>query len=501
MKINLKTSKPPLGSAVCLTWLAGLILAAGCAVGPNYHRPAALPGTNALPAQFGDLSVSNLGNWKLAEPAAQIPRGAWWHIYQDAELDRLETMTASNNQQIAVAIANFDEARAAVKVAQANFFPQITANPTITRQRTSANGLASGNNNNLISSSRTYNTFNVSADATWELDLFGRIRRQTESAHAELAASAEDLRSLELSLQAEVAMDYFTLRSLDEESKLLNATVVAYQHALELTQNRQKSGIADELDVAEAETQLRAARAQIPATDLQRAQTRHALAVLCGEPATTFALTPTSLGATNLPAIPVSVPSAWLESRPDISAAERRMAAANANVGVAKTAFYPRLILSGSGGFQSVNASTLFDWPSHLWAVGPSLELPLFTGGLNHAQLESAKAAYYGAVATYRQTVLTAFQDVEDQLTAQYFLAYQLEEETAARDAARRALAIANQRYKAGVEQYLDVITAETTELTHEQTVIQLHGQRLATSASLIKALGTSWNPEAPAPN
>ncbi|HEX4343665.1 MAG TPA: efflux transporter outer membrane subunit, partial [Verrucomicrobiae bacterium] len=312
---------------------------------------------------------------------------------------------------------------------------------------------------------------------------------------AQFAASKEDLESLKLSIQAEVAMDYFTLRALDEQSASLTQTTVAYQHALELTQNRRKSGIADELDVAQAETTLRAARAQIPATDLQRAQTRHALAVLCGQAATTFVLTPTSIGSTNLPAIPLAVPSDWLESRPDISAAERRMAAANANVGVATAAFYPRIFLTGSGGYQSINAGTLFNWPSELWSIGPSLQLPIFTGGLNRGQLKSAEAAYNGAVATYRQTVLGGFQDVEDQLAAQNFLATQLEQEALALDSARRALDIANSRYKSGIEEYLDVITAQTTELTHEQTVIQLRGQRLATSVSLIKSLGGSWKP------
>jgi NodT family efflux transporter outer membrane factor (OMF) lipoprotein len=478
--------------SVCSAALAVLFFAAGCAVGPDYHRPPALAGTNSLPTQFGDVSITN--EWKIAAPAAQLPRGDWWKIYTDAELNRLEFLAASNNQQIAVAVANFDQARAAVKVAQANFFPQISANPSATRQRTSANGSPVGNNNGSPSGSRTYNTFNVSADASWELDLFGRIRRQTESARAQLAASADDLESMKLSIQGEVAMDYFTLRSLDAQSEFLNQTAVAYQRALELTQNRRKSGIADELDVAQAETQLKSTQAQIPAVDLQRAQTRHALAVLCGQAATIFALTPASVGSTNLPAIPLSAPSEWLESRPDISAAERGMAAANANVGVAKAAFYPRVLLNGSGGFQSVSASDLFAWPSHLWALGPTLEMPLFTGGLNRAQLASAQAAYAGAIANYRQTVLTAFQDVEDQLAAQHFLASQLDAETSALASARRALDIANQRYKAGVEQYLDVITAQTTELTHEQTVIQLHGQRLATSVALIKSLGAGWN-------
>jgi len=235
------------GGRAPLAALSALVLLAGCSVGPDYHRPSAL-GTNAVPAQFGDRSITNAGEWKTAAPAAQIPRGAWWQLYADAELNRLETQAATNNQKIVIAVANFDQARAAVKVAQANFFPQISADPSASRQRTSGN-MSSGN-------SRIYNTYNVSADASWELDVFGRIRRQTESARAELAASAEDLESLKLSIQAEVAIDYFTLRALNEQSAFLNQTAVAYQHALELTQNRRKSGVADELDVAQARANL-----------------------------------------------------------------------------------------------------------------------------------------------------------------------------------------------------------------------------------------------------
>ena len=465
------------------------VLLSSCAVGPDYHRPIALP-ADPVPPAFGDTAVTNATAWKLAEPAAHLPRGSWWEMFGDDELNRLETLAATNNQQIALALANFAQARAAVGVARADFFPQISTSPSATRQRTSAN---TSPNSAIAGKSTTFDSFKVTADASWELDLWGRVRREVEAARAGFAASADDLESMKLSIQAEVAMNYFTLRSLDAQSALFQKTADAYTRALELTQNRRKGGIATELDVAQAETQLKGAQAQIPAVDLQRAQTRHALAVLCGQLATTFALTPNTVAATNLPAIPVSVPSEWLESRPDIAAAERRMAAANANVGLAKAAFYPKILLNGSGGVESISASTLFDWPSHVWSVGPSLQLPLFNGGRNRAQLASAKAAYDGAIATYRQTVLTAFQDVEDQLAAQHLLARQLAEERAALAAAQRALEISNNRYKAGVEQYLDVITAQTTTLTHQQTVIQLNGQRLANSVSLMKAMGAGW--------
>ena len=464
-------------------------LFAGCAVGPNYHRPSALA-ANPIPAGFGDTAITNLGNWKTAEPSAHLSRGAWWELYDDPELNRLESLAATNNQQIAVALANFNQARASVNVARADFFPQINASPSATRQRTSANASPTSA---ATGKSTTFNLFNVSADASWELDLWGRIRREVEGALATFTASADDLESAKLSVQAQVAGDYFTLRALDAQSALLTQTAAAYQRALELTQNRHKAGIASDLDVSQAETQLTSAKAQIPAVDLQRAQMRHALAVLCGQPATTFALTPNTVASTNLPAIPVAVPSEWLESRPDISAAERRMAAANANIGVAKAAFYPRVLLNGSGGFESISAGDLFAWPSHLWAIGPTLQLPIFTGGRDGAQLASARAAYDGTVATYRQTVLTAFQDVEDQLAAQRLLAQQLGEETAALASAQRTLDISNNRYKAGVEQYLDVIVAQTTELTHKLNAVQLNGQKLAASVSLIKAMGAGW--------
>ena len=462
-----------------------LALVAGCAVGPDYARPGAL-GTNNVPARFGDASITNAGEWKTATPAAQWPRGTWWTVYQDGELDRLETLAATNNQQLAAAAANYDEARAALKVAQAGFYPQINAVPSYNRQRTSAGNYSVAGNG----VSRTYNTFDATVQSSWELDLWGRVRRQAESARAQLAASAEDWESVKLSVQAEVAADYFSLRSLDGQSQLLGQTAAAYEHTLKLTQDRHQAGIADELDVAEAETQLKAAQAQIPAVDLQRAQMRHALAVLCGQAAGTFALTPGTAGTTNLPAIPLAVPSEWLERRPDVAAAERSMAAANASVGVAKAAFFPSVTLSGLAGFESISASTLFDWPSHVWAVGPTLTLPLFTGGQNRAQLASAKAAYQGAVANYRQTVLAAFQDVEDQLAGQTLLAEQLQRETAALTAAQRTLKLSLDQYKAGVLQYLSVITAQTTMLNYALTETQLRGQRLVTSVNLVKALG-----------
>ena len=472
-------------TGVCAAWLL-----AGCMVGPDYRRPTAF-GTNSMPETFAGLTATNLGEWKPAEPSAHLARGAWWEPFGDPELNRLETLATLGNQQLAAALAHFDQARALVKVARADLLPQVSAAPGMSRQRTSANMLQRGPGSG---GSATYSTFNVPLDASWELDLWGRVRRGVEGAKAQLAASADDLESTKLAIQAEVATDYFTLRSLDAQHGLLLQTIETYQRSLQLTENRHKSGIATELDVAQAETQLKSTEAQLPAVELQRANMRHALATLCGQPATLFEISAAKGGFALNPGVPVSVPSALLEHRPDIAAAERRMAAANADTGVAQAAFYPRVMLNGLAGFQSVDAGTLFNWPSRVWSVGPSLQLPLFTGGRNRAQLASARANYEATVANYRQIVLNAFQEVEDQLAAQRLLARELAAESAALKSARRTLEISTTKYKGGVITYLEVAIAQSTALAHEQTVVKLNADRLAATVSLIKALGAGWS-------
>ena len=482
----------PSGFGLRIFPLAALLLA-GCAVGPNYQRPPAL-GTNAMPPSFTGATATNAGAWKPAQPSAHLPRGSWWEMFGDPELNRLESLATTNNQQLTAAFANFQQARALVSVARADFFPQISAPLSAARQRTSANQVQG-------SGSSTYNMFSVPLDASWELDVWGRVRREVEGARARLTASADDIESTKLTIQAEVASDYFTLRSLDAQYQLLEETAVAYRRSLELTQNRRKGGIATDLDVSLAETQLATTEAQVPAVQLQRANFLHALAVLCGQPAPAFELSATrgALGADQQAfdagtGIPVAVPSELLERRPDIASAERLMAAANADVGLAHAAFYPRVMLNGLAGFQSIDASTLFNWESRVWSVGPSLSLPIFTGGRNRAQLAASRAAYDAAVANYRQTVLSAFQDVEDQLAAQRLLAQQSEKERAALNSARRTVDISMTKYKGGVITYLDVVVAQSAELTIEQTVVQLSSSRLAASVSLIKALGAGWS-------
>jgi multidrug efflux system outer membrane protein len=462
----------------------------GCKVGPDYHRPAAL-GTNAVPAAFSTDTNTNSGEWKVATPAAHLSRGAWWQLFKDDYLNRLEVVSSENNPELAGALARFDQARALTKVARAQLFPRVETDPSFSRQRTSFNAPVNAEPANFT---HTYNTFDLPFEAGWELDLWGRVRRQVESTRARAKASADDLEATKLALQAELATGYFTLRALDLEYDVLVRTTETYRRSLELTVNRRKGGIATDLDVSQAETQLRATEAEVPALLLQRARLSDALATLCGQPASSFHIGTFPIDTKEIPDIPFGVPSELLERRPDVASAEQRMAAANAQVGVAQTAFYPRVRFDGLAGLQSVSASSWFDWPSRLWSVGPTLQLPLFTGGQNRAQLAFAKAAYQETVSAYRQTVLNAFQEVEDHLSAQRQLKTQLAAEVSALQAAQRTLGIANNRYKAGLVTYLEVATSQSAALAIERTVVQLRGQELVAAVGLIKAIGGGWD-------
>ncbi|MBI5821023.1 MAG: efflux transporter outer membrane subunit [Verrucomicrobia bacterium] len=457
-------------------------LLAGCAVGPDYERPAALK-SQPLPKSFA-------GDWKTAQPAAHLPRGAWWEVFKDAELNRLESAAMSANESLAASVARFNQARALVDIARSDFFPQLSFNGSATRERTSKNEPSSGK---PAGQAYNFNTFTVPLEMSWEPDLWGRIRRRTEAASARLSASADDVEAVRLAIQGAVAADYFALRTFDAELALVADTVETFRRSLELTRNRRKGGVASDLDVSEAETQLRTAEGQLPALQLQRAKLGHALATLCGQPAMTFTTpaNPTQLLAP--PAVPPTLPSELLERRPDIAATERQMAAANADVGVAQCAFFPRLVFDGLAGFQSINAGTVFNWPSRVWAVGPTLELPIFTGGRNTAQLAAARAAYDETVANYRQTVLTAFQEIEDQLAAQQLLVKLLDAETAALAAASRTQEIANNRYRAGLVTYLEVATAQSAAFDRNRAVVRIQGERCVATVGLIKALGGGW--------
>ncbi|HEX4349776.1 MAG TPA: efflux transporter outer membrane subunit [Verrucomicrobiae bacterium] len=468
------------------------LVLAGCAVGPDYHRPAPLPAQP--PPQAFSSGGTNSVMWKIAEPSADLPRGDWWQMFNDAELSQLETLALTNNQNLAAAAARFEEARQLVAVARSEFFPQINAGGTpggdITRQRTSVNEPVSGE---AAGVPHTYDTFTAPIYLGWEVDLWGRVRRLSEAAHARFAASADDLESARLDVAAEVASDYFSVQTLDDEYALITNTIEAYRRSLELTQNRRHGGIVSDLDVAQAATLLHSAEAQLPDIKLRRAQTQHALAILCGQSPVDFLVSTNVQKDTTVPEIPPGLPAELLEHRPDIAAAERRMAAANADVGVAKAAFFPAIKFNGVAGLQSVSASSWFDWPSRFWSVGPNIELPLFTGGLNRANLAFSRASYTETLANYRQTVLGAFGEVEDSLAAQQWLADEWDAENQAVTAAQHEEEIADNRYKAGLVTYLDVATAQTQALVQERSAVDLQGARLTACVNLIKALGSGW--------
>jgi multidrug efflux system outer membrane protein len=458
---------------------------AGCTVGPRYERPAALS-KGAVPTEF-----SSGPDWKRAEPSADLSRGEWWKSYHDPELDRLEDAAAVGNQQIATSAARLERARAMLAIAESGVFPHLDANSAYFRERTSANAPQNGK---PAGDSHTFNNFVLSLQAGWEPDLWGRVRHEKESARAQLQASADDLESLRIAIQAEVATHYFAFRGAEADTEILRKAITSYRRSLELTSNRRAGGIATDLDVSQAETQLRSTEALLPATQLSLKRLHHAIATLCGATASDFVIPPSTNFSASVPGVPALLPSELLEHRPDVASAERQMAAANAEVGLAQVAFYPRVFLKGLAGLQSVDASTLFDWPSRFWAVGPTLEWPLFTGGRNRAALAAANASYSQTVAEYRQTVLAAFQEVEDQLAATELLERQLEAETAALTAARRTSEIASNRYRAGLVSYLEVATAQSVALLRERNVVQLNSERLAASAALIKSVGAGWS-------
>ncbi|HEY3763303.1 MAG TPA: efflux transporter outer membrane subunit [Verrucomicrobiae bacterium] len=478
---------------VTILFAFGLVLA-GCAVGPNYHRPVALP-NQPTPKAFTEPAPGTNGVvWKIAEPSADLPRGEWWQLFQDDGLDRLETLALTNNQNLAAAGARFEEARALLTETRSQFFPQLTLGGTpngdINRQRTSVNQPQNGE---AAGSSKTYNTFTAPLYLGWEIDLWGRVRRESQAAHARFVAGADDLQSAKLDVAAEVADDYFTLRTLDVEYNVVTNTIEDYRRSLELTQNRRQGGIASDLDVSQAATELHDAEAQQPDILLRRAQALHALAVMCGQSPVDFDVPAVASNSVVVPEVPVELPSDLLEHRPDVAAAERRMAAANADVGVADAAFFPTVRINGLAGFQSVDAGSWFNWSSRLWSVGPSIELPIFTGGFNRANLAGAHAAYYETVADYRQTVLSAFGEVEDELAAQRLLAAEGMADSQAVTSSQRTLEIANNRYKDGLITYLDVATAETDALNEQRNAVELRGARLTAAVNLIKALGCGW--------
>ena len=455
-------------------------------VGPDYHRPEA-----AMPAAYRDLPA-DLGSWKSATPSDGFARGAWWKIYGEAALNDLETRALAANQDLRAAVARVDEAWAAVGLARSAYFPSLELSPSIARERTSKT-----TDNPLPKAEST--TYRGALGATWEIDLFGRIRRQNESARADAAASAAALESVRLALTADVAANYFSLRGLTAESTLVGNGVGLRRDVLKLINSRRTLGAATDFDVARAETELASTEAEAAALANRRSALQNALAVLVGEPASGFELAPLSgLQANEPPRVPAGLPSQLLERRPDVAAAERALASANARIGVAQAAFFPAISLTGGAGGASGDLDRLFNADSRIWSVGPSLYLPIFQGGRNRANLARSRAAYDEAVAVFRQRVLVAFREVQDALTATQLLAEQSTAQERALASARHAGELAQKRYDSGYVNLLEVIDAQRTVLATERASAQLAAQRLNTSVALIKAVGGRWPDQVP---
>jgi NodT family efflux transporter outer membrane factor (OMF) lipoprotein len=481
-----------------------LVLASACTVGPDYVRPS----------MWSPDAYKEIDGWKIAHPRDDLARGPWWEIFADPQLNALEARVSISNQNLAVSEAQYREARALVREARAAYFPTVTLGLGYTRSRQSTTfvfGSTGGSSSGTSASSSTstgtsrssggaQSDFQLGLDFSWELDVWGRIRRGVESNRAAAQASAGDLEAARLSFQAELAQDYFQLRTLDAQKQLLDETVSAFERFLRLTQDRFKSGVASQADVVQAETQLKTTQAQAIDVGVQRAQLEHAIAILMGQAPSTFTLPPAPLAATP-PAIPVGVPSELLERRPDIAAAERRVAAANAQIGVAVAAFYPTITLNASSGFESSSLAQWFTAASHFWSVGPGISQTVFDGGLRHAQTDAARAAYDATVATYRQTVLSSFQTVEDNMAALRILEQENGVQDDAVKAAKKSVDLTTDQYKAGTVDYLNVITVQTIALTDEVTAIQIRGRRMAAAVLLVQALGGGWTAgELPSP-
>jgi NodT family efflux transporter outer membrane factor (OMF) lipoprotein len=462
--------------------LAATTLLAACTVGPDYVKPGV-----GVPAGYKEAAREN-GPWKVAAPRDQANRGNWWVVFNDPALSALEEQVIFSNQNLLVAEAQYRQARALARAVHGGYLPTASIGVSAGRFRNSANAHAT-----TPSNMGPANDFSLPLDVSWEADIWGRVRRSVESAQASAQASAAQLENLRLSIQAELAVDYFLLRGIDSERDLLDRTIVAYTKAYELTRNRHEGGIASDADVAQAETQLHTAEAQAVDLRVQRVQLEHAIALLIGKAPAEFSL-PMVEAHPVPPGIPLGVPSELLERRPDIAAAERQVAAANAQIGVARAAFYPTLTLGASAGLESSDISNWLSLPSRFWSLGADAALILFDGSRRSALSDQAQAAYDGTVASYRQTVLAAFQDVEDNLAALAILAEEAQIQDGAVKAAQRSLALTTNRYTAGAASYLEVVVAQTASLSNDRAALDISRRRMAASVRLIKALGGDWN-------
>ncbi len=450
---------------------------AGCAVGPDYVRPQI-----EAPAQYKELQ-----GWRQAEPRDALPRGSWWTMFGDRELDALMARVELSNQTLRAAEARFRQSRALADQARAALFPALSANASATRSKSPSLS------NQPSFALGAVNNYNVALNTSWELDVWGRVRRSVEAGEADWQASAADLEAARLSAYAALAQNYFALRVADATRQVLEDTVAAYERTLELTRNRYAAGVAARVDVVQAEVQWKSAQAQLVDVGVERAQLEHAIALLVGEAPAAFSIERAPFAA-GMPTIPVGLPSELLERRPDVAAAERRVAAANAQIGVAKAAYFPSLTLSASYGSRSAVASQLFTAPSGFWSIGPALAQSIFDAGLRRAQTEQAIAGYDATVAEYRQAVLAGFQEVEDNLAALRILGEEAEVQEGAVRAARESVLLTTNQYKAGIVSYINVVTVQTTQLSNERTAMGILGRRLVAAVTLVKAVGGGWS-------
>ncbi|MGY6268408.1 efflux transporter outer membrane subunit [Achromobacter denitrificans] len=474
----------PRGAAVA----ALCALLGACAVGPDYQRPALDVGVAYKEGQ-GEVE-----GWKPARPRDEADRGEWWRVYDDATLDGLVERLNASNQTVAQAEANYRQALGLVRGARAGFFPTVGAGAGMTR---SGSGGGQGGSSS-VSGGNVSNQYSLTGSVSWEVDLWGRVRRSVESSEASAAASLADLGATRLSAQAALVQSYLQLRVLDEQKRLLDATVAAYEKSLQLTQNRYAVGVAGQADVAVARTQLESTRAQSIDLDWQRGQLEHAIAVLMGQAPSQFSLPP-AVFALRLPQIPLGLPSELLERRPDVAAAERRAAAANAQIGVAQAAWFPSLMLSADGGFRNGQFAELLTAPARFWSLGPALAMTIFDGGAREAQVEQARASYDAQAAAYRQAALTGLREVEDYLIQLRVMENEQVVQRRALEAARESLRLIQNQYKAGLVDYLSVAVVDATALGSERNALSLLGNRLTASVNLIVALGGGWEPRPPA--
>jgi NodT family efflux transporter outer membrane factor (OMF) lipoprotein len=480
MKTSGTFRRNAVSNAGLLIFAGGIVLLSGCVVGPKYVPPTVPP----PPPAFKETP----SNWTQASPQDQLPKGKWWEIYGDPQLNSLEETIAVSNQNLKVAYQEYMSARDLVRQARSQLFPTVAVQPTGSRDQLSKN-----RPNFVPSTASQYSDIVLPAEISYEVDLWGQVRRTIEASRENAQASAGDLENLSLSLHSELAFDYFSLRGLDLQKQLLDATVIDFEKALQLTQARYHGGVASDVDVAQAETQLETTRAQDIEIGVARAQFEHAIAVLTGQTASTFSLPPAPLTAAP-PQIPLGVPSELLERRPDIAAAERRVASANAQIGIAIAAYYPQVSLSAGGGLESTAIGTLLQGPSALWSVGGSALETVLDGGKRRAVTQQARDNHAATVASYRENVLEAFQQVEDNLAALRLLDQELATQQVAVVSARRSVDLSTARYKRGITTYLEVLTAQSIALSDERTAADLMARRMTASVQLIKALGGGWD-------